>query len=98
MNNGVVHSVSLPDRTLMTFSAPSINVNVSLSFSVEQFWLNSMYKAIAPNDKIFLNLRSFIKHIMFFFWNIFKINPLNEKFDPNCHKALFEQVTSIVKY
>jgi len=38
-----------------------------------------MYKAIAPNDKIFLNLRSFIKHIMFFFWNIFKINPLNEK-------------------
>lgn len=37
MNNGVVHSVSLPDRTLTTFSAPSINVNVSLSFSVEQF-------------------------------------------------------------
>jgi hypothetical protein len=53
MNNGVAHSVSLPDRTLITFSAPSINVNVSLSFSVEQFWLNSMYKAIASNDRTY---------------------------------------------
>jgi len=24
------------------------------------------------------------------------INPLNEKFDPNSHKALFEQVTSFI--
>lgn len=61
MNNGTAHSMSLPDRTLMTFSAPSINVNVSLSFSVEQFWLNSTYKAIAPNDKIFFKL-----HIIYF--------------------------------
>lgn len=54
MNNGVVHSASLPDRILITFSAPSISVNVSLSFSVEQFGLNSMYKAIAPSNKTFL--------------------------------------------